>query len=76
MQKSSVAKRRHKGSRAVTPIKNKAKEVRAWIERQQPMAWDGKGSPGVSRIEIARYVKARWPDLAPTIQFSIIEASI
>lgn len=59
-----------------TNIANKAKEVKAWIERQQPMAWEGKGSPGTSTLEIRAYIARRWPDLLPEIHAAIYAASI
>lgn len=49
----------------VTPVKNKAMEVRAWIKRVQ--ADDGE----VGEIDIRAYIRKRWPDLDSVIQSSI-----
>jgi len=50
----------------VTPIKNKAYEVREWIKRVH--ADDGE----VGEIDVRAYVRKRWPDLDSTLQSSIV----
>lgn len=48
-----------------TPIKNKAAEVRAWIDRVH--ADDGE----VGDIDVKAYIKKRWPNLIEGIQQAI-----
>lgn len=55
----------------MTPIINKAKEVRYWMARRVAEA---EHHPNLA--EIRRYVMRRWPLLLPEIREEIVEAAI
>ena len=46
-----------------TPVRNKATEVKAWIEGHAP--------PDPSPKAVKEYIAKRWPDLLPSIRHDI-----
>lgn len=47
-----------------TPVRNKACEVKLWINGHEP--------PDPSPEKVRRYIQTRWPDLLPEIKHDIL----